>query len=95
MSAPILAQRSIWSASKAPVQGAGTGEVGAQEFHLIGEDMVALQEDEFRVGGGEGHRQQFHARRFRGAARLVGVAAQTAVTRLDQLVWPPWLKGRT
>ena len=49
--------------------------MGAQKFHLVGQDSPALQINVFGVGRGERHRQQFHAGLLGGAAGLVVVAA--------------------
>ena len=44
-------------------QWAAAGEVRAQKFHLIGEDVAALQVDVLGMGGGVGDSQQYHQSR--------------------------------
>lgn len=59
------------------MQRAGAGEVGAQEFHLVGQHVSALQIDIFGVGRCEGDSEQLHARLLGGESGLVVIAAQT------------------
>ena len=57
------------------VQRARAREMRDEIFHLVGEHPPALEEDVFRVGGREGHRDQLHARLLGRARGLLVVAA--------------------
>ena len=67
--------RSHRPALHAFVQRARARKMSDQIFHLIREHAPALEEDVFRIGRREWHRQQLHARLLRRARRLGVVAA--------------------
>ncbi len=68
--------------------------MGAEELHLVGQDISALKIDVFGMGRGEWYRQQFHPSPFRGESGLVVVAAQAGrdhvvpVIGSAQAQWP-------
>lgn len=57
------------------MQGAGSGKVGAQELHLISQDISALQVDILGMGWSKRNCQQLHSSLLRCLSRLVVVAA--------------------
>lgn len=60
---------------QALMQRTATGEMGEQEFHLIGKYTVALQVNVFGVRRDERNRKQLHMGLLRGAPSLMVVAA--------------------